>query len=215
MSGRRQVGIAWEADAAQETDREQRVPSHPNPIFPPPPCPFNLPHSAKAGSQVWNCACRATHRFPSAPKPEDAHRAASPQTSPQRSITSAGSLWKETPKSLWRQVRNCIWRTNVCGSSSCDSTPGVWQQPRCAPSRAARSQQCSRARLASPRGGQGHRGSRWLVRLVGCPRPRPAWWSTWVCPSTRPAASLCPGAPRIGLRAPLPSASLWPSLSRC
>ena len=33
MSGRRQVGIAREAAAAQETDREQRVPSHPNPIL--------------------------------------------------------------------------------------------------------------------------------------------------------------------------------------
>ena len=34
-------------------------------------------------------------------------------------------------------------------------------------------------------------------------------------PSIRPALSLRPGAPSIGLRAPLPSASLWSSLSRC
>lgn len=43
---------AREAAAAQETYPEHGVQSHPNSIFPPPPFPFNLPYSTKAGSQV-------------------------------------------------------------------------------------------------------------------------------------------------------------------
>lgn len=146
----------------------------------PPPCPFILPHSAKAGSQVWNCACRATHRFPSAPEPEDAHRAASPQTSPQRPITSAGSLWKETPKSLRRQVRNCIWRTNVCGSTvQGGALPAVQQ-----------------SQASKPTGRAGPQRVTVIGQAGWLPPPPPRLVVHVGRPSTRPALPLRPGAPK-------------------